>query len=461
MFYDRQEELRLLRQKLERLERGELLIIYGRRRVGKTELVKHFLQGAKGIYLYVDYCEPYELLNLMSKDAREQTGEFVAFRDWDMLFDWLSNKRVAVLDEFQRLHSISPAAITRLQRWWDERMKSKPIMLILVGSSIGMLRKVATGGTAPLYGRATSHLKLEPFTYKDVRGMFKELPEEKRLEIYGIFGGTPHYLQFVNTKAPILENVRRSILEKGSPLFEEPPTLLRTELKEVTRYNSIMTAIAKGKGTVKEISDFTGIGVNKVMYYIENLKDLLDLVEMRRPVMGKERMGRYRIRDNFFKFWYTYVFTNRSSLERGEIDPVLAEVKGELNAYLGPVFEDVVRELLIEYNHKNLDGFGIAFDEIGCWWDRAGNEIDICARGKGELLLGEVKWGMERAGPEIVSSLIRKSELIGWKGKKKFLVASAGGFTGACKRAAEEENVLCLDLARIERMFDKLEGGRS
>ena len=462
-FYDREEELELLRGKLRDLSRGELVIIYGRRRVGKTELVKQFLREAKGVYLYVDYCELRELLRMISRDVREQTGEFVEFSDWDTFLEWLSKLpegSVVAIDEFQRLHSISKLAITRLQRWWDERLRSKKLMLILVGSSMGMLRRVAMGPTAPLYGRATSRLKLEPFPYAGVRRMFQGLPERSKVEVYGVFGGTPHYLQFVDARKPLLECVRSAVLDKGSALFEEPPALLRMELKEATRYNSMLAAISRGRRTVKEISDATGIEVNKVMYYIECLKDLLDLVDVRRPVLGKERMGRYYIKDNFFSFWYAYVFRNRSRLERGEVEPVLAEIRSELNAYLGPVFEDVVRELLASYNHRSIKGLKLSFSEIGAWWDRAGNEIDVCALGEEEVLLGEVKWGEEEAGPEVLDSLLEKSELLPSKWRRKFMIVSAGGFTKQCRRAAESEGVLCLDLAEVGKLFDDLPGGR-
>ncbi|MEM2282083.1 MAG: ATP-binding protein [Candidatus Hadarchaeales archaeon] len=456
-FHNRLEELNLLREKLRR-DRGELVIIYGRRRVGKTELVRQFLREVGGVYLYIDYCEPAELLRLLSKDVREQSGEFVEFGSWDSFLEWLSTQRVVVLDEFQRLQQVSPAAITRLQRLWDDRLKSEKILLILVGSSIGMLRKVAMGGTAPLYGRATSQFKLEPFRYTEARGMFEGSSERERIGIYGVFGGTPYYLQFVEAELGLLGSVEKNVLRKGSPLLDEPLFLLRTELKEVTRYNSILAAIAEGKRTLKEISDASGIHINKLMYYIENLRDLMDLIELRKPVLGKEKMGRYNFKDNFFRFWYRFVLPNRSLLERGETEKVLSRVEAELDSYLGPVFEEVVRELLIRYNGRNLNGFQLDFDEIGSWWDRVGNEIDICARGKERVLIGEVKWGRDEVGTDLLDSLHRKSEILPWKGKKDLLLVSAGGFTKECRREAESEKVLHLDLSDIGRLFDALAG---
>jgi len=452
-FHDREPELEFLRRKFESLRRGELIILYGRRRIGKTELVKQFLQEVGGIYLYVDYCEPRELLRLFSKDVREQTGEFVEFGDWDAFFEWLSTKRAVVIDEFQRLHSISRLALTRLQRWWDEVLNSKPLMLILVGSSIGMVERVAAGPTAPLYGRATSRLKLEPFPYSEVRKIFRELPERRRIEIYGIFGGTPHYLRFVDPQKSLLDCMREIVLERGSVLFEEPPSLLRMELREEARYNSILAAISRGRRTVKEISDATGIEPSKLVYYLQVLKDLLDLLEVRKPIFGKEKMSRYYLKDNFFNFWYAYVFRNRSRLERGEVEPVVREIERELDTYMGPVFEDVVRELLARYNGRSIKGYQLSFEEIGSWWDRSGNEIDICAVGGKEILLGEVKWGtMDK---EVLEALIQKSQLLP-KRRKKFLLVSAGGFTTECLQAAESEGVICLNLSEVAQLFENL-----
>ena len=144
MFYNRDEELSALRKRFKGLKNGELIIIYGRRRVGKTELARKLLEGTDGVYLYIDFCESSALLDLVSKDITSQTNELIGLRDWEMFFQWISRRRgVVVMDEFQRFLSVSPEAITRCQKWWDTTLKHKPLMLILAGSSVGMMRKVA------------------------------------------------------------------------------------------------------------------------------------------------------------------------------------------------------------------------------------------------------------------------------------------------------------------------------
>jgi hypothetical protein len=183
-------------------------------------------------------------------------------------------------------------------------------------------------------------------------------------------------------------------------------------------------------------------------------------VEVRKPVLGKEKMGRYYIKDHFFNFWYVYVFTNRSRLERGEVEPVVKEIERGLSTHLGPVFEDVVRELLLRYNGGSMKGYRLSFEEIGSWWDRMGNEIDLCAAGREEVLLGEVKWREREMGREVLDALFQKAERLPRKWKKRFLLVSAGGFTEGCKRSAESEGVLCLDLTEIARLFDQLESSR-
>ena len=459
MFYNRDEELSFLNERYVNLSTGELIVIYGRRRVGKTELVRKFISTIeKSLYLYIDYASPLEVLDIISNDISRQSGDFVRFRDWDTFYSYLSSRGgVVVIDEFQRLFEIDKKAVTRLQRIWDIELKDKPLMLVLVGSSIGMMRNAALSGTAPLYGRVTSTMKLQPLDYRSFRYFFPEMDEVKKVQLYAIFGGTPYYLEFVKKyeTEDIRTIIHETVLKKGAPLQNEPLNLLQMELKEIARYNSILSAISSGKHTFKEISDYSGIETSKISYYIDNLSRLLDLTVAADPVGGKKKSGRYAIKDNFFRFWYRFIFRNHAALEVSTTDIVMNMIMEHLNNYLAFAFEDIVRELFVHYNGRTIKGHSIKFSTIGAWWNRTGDEIDICASGDGKMYLGEVKWTNRQVGCNVARQLVKKSEMVRGSGERIFMLVSRTGFTDKCIRYMDENNWIYLDLKDISALFQQ------
>lgn len=458
MFYNREQELEILRNRYEKMRKGEMIILYGRRRIGKTSLVKKFLDGIETrVYSFIDYSEKTDILDRISKDFSMQMDTFLRFGDWDHIYEYLSKiggKIVVVFDEFQRLESVAPSGITRLQHYWDSKLNEKRVMLILVGSSIGMMKKVAISGGAPLYGRSTMVYKISPFKYSDMRKMFSDESEEDIVKIYTVFGGTPYYQSiFKDKNIRLFDGIEEIILRAGAQLREEPSNILRMELKEVSRYNSILSSIARGKQTITEISDAAGIEATNLRYYIENLKELLDIVGVRYPLLGKKKTTQYIIKDNFFKFWFKYVFPNHAALEMENYGYVMEKIKQGINSDIGFVFEDIVRELLSLYSRKAIEDYLLNITQIGSWWNRKGDEIDIVALNGEDLIVGEVKWGRIDIG--VVESLIEKSKLINWKKNKKFLVVSRAGFTKRCERFMDENDIISLNMRDIKALFDE------
>ena len=391
-FYDRENELTLLKDKFQHLEESIMLVIYGRRRVGKTELIKEFmnkLQLKEKLYFYVDLSGKQEILNALSKAVQEQLGENITFGDFNQFFDYIHlkskpGKFLLVMDEFQRFLEISPEFITQLQNRWDSQFRHNQLMIILVGSSIGMMQKLTESRAGALYGRA-SKIKMSPFRYIDFRLMFKDLSEEDKIERFAIFGGTPYYLSKTKKFNTNISAITELILKKGGELAEEPRTLMESEnVRVYAQYNSILHSIASGKEVLKEMGDFTKISLTAIPAYIKRLDELLDLVAKHDPVLGKERLGRYMIKDNFFRFWYKFIFPNQTALNLGNDKIVLKIIEEELNSYVGRVFEEIIKELLTVYLNKTIKGVNISFENIGNWWDRNGNEIDIVAPSKKE-----------------------------------------------------------------------------
>ncbi|HIH49441.1 TPA: AAA family ATPase [Candidatus Woesearchaeota archaeon] len=442
-----------------------MFVVYGRRRVGKTELIRQFIGSIpkNKMYFYVDLVEKQGILDSLSKTVQEQLGETRKFADFNDFLDFIALKSdngfVFVIDEFQRFLEISPQFITQLQNCWDQRLKDKKIMLILVGSSIGMIQKITGSKAGALYGRAT-RIKISPFKYGEFRLMFKELSEEERIVTYSVFGGTPYYLEKVKKiDGDIHKRIFELLLKKSAELFEEPKNLLEYENVRVhAKYNSILQAASAGKENVKEMQDFTGIDANTLPAYIKRLDELLELLGRKDPVLGKERLGKYGLKDNFFSFWYKFIFPNQTALNLGNSKIVEDNIKENLNAYVGRVFEGICKEVLVSYLNKEINGYLLDFENIGSWWNRAGEEIDIVAynRKTRRILVGEVKWNNDLVDIGVIDDLMKKAKRIEFTGEYKFLFMSKNGFTERALARIREINAISLNLKDIERLFEDL-----
>lgn len=473
VFYDREGELGDFLHRFNSMKTGdgsggsgELIVLYGRRRVGKTELVKQFLQQVNGkrLYFYVDLVEKQGLLDSLSNEMTVQLGDVVRLGEWGDFFDYIGRQAagepfILVMDEFQRFLEISPDFITKLQRFWDEKGKDLRLMIILVGSSMGMMYRITKSATAPLYGRISTRMKIGPFRFVDFRKMFKSLNEEEKVVHYAVFGGTPYYLTHVkNMEGSIHDKILNLVLKRGGKLSEEPSILMESEnIRTHARYNSILQAIAMGKEVTKEIQDYSRIPSTTLPAYLKRLDALLDLVYRKEPVLGKEKHGRYRMKDNFFSFWYRFVFHNQSALNLGNVSLVEEEIRENLSAYVGKVFENIMYELLTLYLNREIKGHKIDFQEIGSWWDRKGNEIDIVAYNKKKrtILVGEIKWTNQKVDVDLVNSLIEKSKRIPFNGTYSFMLVSKRGFTEQCIERMKALNFISLDLSEIEKLFDE------
>jgi len=327
-------------------------------------------------------------------------------------------------------------------------------MLVIVGSSVGMMQKIAFSSSGVLYGRKTGQIQLKPFRYVDFRGMFADRTEEEKIKWFSVFGGTPHYLEIVHKIKDINEAILKFVLEKNAPLRDEPKNLLEFELRVIARYNSIVQAIAQHKYTVKEISDSTGIPSEVLMPYLNKLIDLITILVKKEPILGKEKSSKYMISDNFFKFWYRFVFPNQSTLELGNTKEVLSIIDKDLSSYIGYVFEDIVKELFILYNQNKIKDITLNFTNIGSWWDRKSNEIDLVIENKNGLILGEIECRNKMMDADIIKELIKKMQFVNYHGKIKFVLISKSGFTDSCKKLALETNTTLLDLKDIENLFD-------
>lgn len=463
MFIDRKDEVEYLEREFK--EGGfKFISIIGRRRVGKTRLIKKFLENKKEkIYFYIPDANALDLRLDFSKAISEVFKiSFVGFPSWDEILSKLfkhstENRAIVVLDEFQRFEKIDKSVPSIFQKYIDEHKDKSKMFLVVLGSSIGMMHKLFDHSSA-LYGRRTGQINLSPFSYRDVREWFKGTQDEKIIEIYAAFGGTPKYLEEVNSESNLFENVRK-ILSNRSLLYTEPELLIKTELMDPGTFFDILKQISFGKCTPTEIGDTLSIRRTSIAYYLDILSKDLDIIERRVPITEKHKkskMGRYFLKDNFFRFWFRYVFPNFSALELDLSEPILRNIRKEFDSFVGRVFESVCRELLIELNRR--DKLPFKFTDIGPWWDRKGNEIDIVSLSKNtkEILFGECKWQNRKVDLNVLENLRKKTELVNWYNKERkeyFALFSKSGFKKSCLEYCRENGILSFDLNDIQRSF--------
>ncbi|MFH0966138.1 MAG: ATP-binding protein [Methanobacteriota archaeon] len=399
-FFGRQQELGLMNELYSR--GGGILVITGRRRVGKTAMVRQFIQDKPSIYLFVDAHKKIDLLlkEFTSEIVRTlHLPSYVHFSTSTEIIRFLLSYKqpiVVVFDEFQRFYQTYPAFYSELQNAWDTRDKDCKTMLILTGSSIGMMERVFMDGGAPLFKRADTILRLKPFRPNEIFSVMQQMSVpnfEEKINLYFLFGGMIHYYQIAERFSCFTWNdvLQRLIFSEYAPLRSEPAEIMVEEFGGAhATYYEILAAIAEGKHTAKEISDFAAIAQTSVWHYLDQIIRLLGIIEYRAPVTENRtssKKGRYVLIDHFLKFYARYVYRFMSLYESGQYAWLSDHTRKDWASYCGHAFEDLIREMISILAPDT-------WLSIGSWWDRRGNEIDLVAIGPSGSLLIECKHRM-------------------------------------------------------------------
>ncbi|MBI1818860.1 MAG: ATP-binding protein [Nitrospirae bacterium] len=457
-FNNRKKELAFLEEKW-RERKAQLIVLWGKRRVGKTELVKQFMKDKPHVYFLSESTNDPEQMRKFSVAIgnffKEPLLETRGFAGWEESFRYIRNKKkrfVLVIDEFPYLIEANRAIPSLFQKAWDEYWSRSNLYLILLGSSIAMMENEVLGHRSPLYGRRTGQWKVDPMAFGSVSNFRKGKPFEDRLMHYALAGGIPAYWLQFSGKKDFFRNLKDHVLKKGEMLYDEVEFLLREELREPRYYFALLQAIAQGKRKLSEIVNATGITQPMANKYLGVLSDLR-IVERELPVTEekplKSKKGLYRITDEFCQFWLKFVFPRRGELEIDRSDVVLNDLKNALPQYLSIVYEKVATELLLEHA-----GIFFPFTKIGKWWDKS-EEIDITAINSdlNSILFSEVKWTGKPVGIDVYEALKNKSRKVFWGNpgrKEHFCLFSKNGFTDAMIKKADTEGV---KLFKGERQF--------
>ncbi|MDX2053969.1 MAG: ATP-binding protein [Polyangiaceae bacterium] len=394
--------------------------IYGRRRVGKSELILRFAEAKPALYYVGKTAPPALQMEELGREAARVLGEPLlassGVTDWKRLLINIverhrgPQKLVLALDEFQWLAHASPELPGVLQDCWDNRWRrAGNVMLILCGSYVGFMEREVLGKRSPLFGRRTAQIKLLPFGYREAQDFHPSWSLVERARAYFVCGGVPTYLTLFDPARSVEQNIESVILGEFGPLFREPDFLLREELREVDNYYALLVAVANGHATSSQIAAASGLPERSLHYYLQQLSEL-GYIGRRSPLTGSrpsQRQVRYSLEDPLLRFWFRFVFPNLSYLQQAGPNKAFRErIRPELDAYFGTCFERLCREALGRLYVR--DGVNAPFS-VGEYWSKD-TQIDVVGlREDGVTDIGECKWGAVRSVPKLLDELSAKA----------------------------------------------------
>ena len=402
---------------------GGFVVIYGRRRIGKTTLIKQFIKSKTAFYFLATKEVESQSMKRFAGVIARTTGNSVlqkaAFSDWLDLFQAVADykpdeKKVLVIDEFPYLVKVNDSFPSILQNAWDEILKDSNVMLILCGSLISMMKKYALSYESPLYGRRTAQMRIAPLPFTTVYENQK-LSFEEAAEQYSITGGVPKYMEFFSDGQPLYEQIKENVLSKNGFLYEEPNFLLTDEVQVPTNYFSIIKVIADGNHKLGTIAGILGLETSALTPYLKTLSEL-GFIEKQVPVTEKNaektRKGLYFISDNFLRFWFRYVYPYKGELELDNTQISLDELDKDFKEkFVAFAYEDICKEIFARLcSDKAID---FTPSKIGSYWlnDKSGNtQIDVMAVDtvNKRLFAGECKYHNQPIDADVYFELVKK-----------------------------------------------------
>jgi len=441
-FKDRTREVRDLLKKI-LSKHKQIIVIYGRRRIGKTALALHISKDEKFIYYLAGETQN---LGKFYNTCSKKVPEILDFKkDYQILFKYLKNKvNVIIIDEFQNMILEDRGILNTFQYIIDILLQDSSLKLILLGSSISLMTKNVLDHSSPLYARKDVSLKLSPIKFYDLKAFFPTKSLEEIIEIYGFADGIPYYLNMV--KGNFWEWLSTEFKSTTSFLKDEIDFIIRYEFKNARRYKQILEAIAFGYTTPNAIANHINLNTAQISKYLSQLIEI-EFIHREIPITDKipSRNGRYFLKDNFLSFWFRLIYNNLSSLEEGILS--IDEIKTNYSDYLGHIFENIAKQFLIK-----IDTF--KFSKIGRWWWKD-HEIDLVAfspTSKKDYLI-ECKWKEKVNAKRIVVQLAKKGQFLRYSGKLNPKEHTYIVFAKSFSQKIEEFNgrkVYCFDLRNME-----------
>ena len=471
MFIDRHAELAFLNGTLQPSGPypGALLLLYGRRRVGKTALLKHWAEesGLSFTYWSADKESPaMQRRSFMATMLDMPEEQATSFDSWPALWRWLAprlvekkERSILILDELSYVTAADPAILSALQHAWDHHLKNGNLIIVLCGSQITTMEAIIKH-QSPLFGRFTGQWYLQPLPFYSLKAFFPQWSIAERVALYGIVGGVPAYLEWLKPELNLSQNIRDVILRSGSIFLVEPDWLLYDELRDLSTYKTILRAIAAGAHSLKEISDRCLISTSSLPAYLEKLQDLR-FIERRLPETLTEsqkrrsKKGRYHLDDPFFRFYFRFIQPTLSSLM--SVEQRHRRIENELRSFLGLSFEKLAQEWIVA--QARAGKLPLQPHSVGSHWSRK-VQIDVVAinHETKEVLIGECKWGAEPVSRQVIRDLIeqkgpkmRENLTQGSDWQFHYAIFARAGLTKAAAAELARCDGIAVDLDRLDR----------
>ena len=467
-FVDRQKEFGELDEIIRR-RTAQLVIVYGRRRVGKTTLLLEWVRHAEVPCLYwvarretPDACR-HNLARALWQWAypHEPNPEPPRFELWSQLFEQMARMMgehpvVFIFDEFPYALESDPSFASNLQAAWDHLFKNKPITLILAGSHIGMMVE-QLDYRAPLYGRITGQLEVDPLPFGALADFFPSYPAAERVATYAVLGGVPAYLEWFDEKESLTANIRRHLFRRAGIFRSEPSVLISDLVRETRTYESVLRAIATGNHTPADIVGVTGLTSSNLPPYLARLRDL-GLIERRLPAVippdqrRTTTRSRYHLRDSYLRFYFRFVEPNLDLVEQELTDVLWGRISEQFRAFVGlTAFEDLCREwTLVQARAGRLP---LTPELVGSHWAQD-VQVDVVAINWRDraILLGECKWGMDAVDRAVIRELVEKAPKVvpGVDWRVSYVYFARSGFTDAAREEAAKSSALLVTLEELD-----------
>jgi len=472
MFVDRQEELAFLNQLLTRKRPGpgQLILMYGRRRVGKTALLTHWAQHSNLPFTYwVADKEPAaaQRRSLFARLMEMPEEQAAVFDGWPAFWRWFvthvsknEDQRILILDEVQYASDADPAMLSALQHSWDQHLKQSKLIMVLCGSQVKTMESIMHQ-QSPLFGRFTGQWLLQPLPFSALKEFFPTWSAAERVAGYAMVGGIPAYLEWLDPERSLSDNIRDIILSPGSMFMAEPTLLLYDELRELGSYLAILRAISQGHHTLSAISNAALIGRTNLTSFLTRLQELR-FVERRLPVtltvaqQRKSKQGRYHLSDPYFRFYFRFLVSHQKTLL--EPQQTLKHIENELRAFVALTFEQLAQQWVV----RQAQASHLPFmpEVVGSHWSRQ-VQVDVVALNwsSRDILLGECKWGADKVSRQVVRELLEKK---GSQVQRELPQAGAGwtihyalfsrtGFTEAATAEMQARQGLLVDLSLLDQ----------
>ncbi len=442
-FVNRENELEYLNNEYSR-DQSSLVIIYGRRRIGKTSLIKKFISNKSALYFLASEELERENINSLKTLIADFTNNSLLRKGFDFSWDDLftvfrdykkEQKKILIIDEFQYLGEINPGFPSIFQRIWDEILKNENIMVILCGSLINMMESQTLSYSSPLYGRRTGQIKMKQISFINYNEFFENKTEEELIKYYAVTGGVPKYIEAFRNESDIFEAIEKNVLNKQSFLYEEPIFLLEKEVSEIGSYFSIIKTISQGNHKLGNISTALGVSQSSLTKYLSTMINL-DLLERQVPITEnnpeKSKKGLYFIKDNFIEFWFKFIYPYRSYIEMDDTNYVMNKIMSNfIDNHVSFVFEKICMEKMWQINKDNKLGFKIM--KLGRWWNNSA-EIDIVGfnHKSQDIVFCECKYLSKEVNVNVFYDLVEKAKQVDWNNKirkEHYIIFSKSGFT--------------------------------